>query len=355
VHATRDEARRQEAARRRPHSDLLSMTPAVSAQVERRPMHQLAHDIGERHLRAAREKLAGLTGPQRAQHLRDALRPMLGDIDPAASPRAEVVSRRALSTADVEAVSLAVEDGIDVPMLLLMPKGAKAVATVVAVSQGGKERFLAHRSADLEALLRAGMAVCLADVRGTGETAPAQSAGENNALNSLAQREFDLGRSLLGSRLKDVRTVLAYLRTRPELDPRRIAVWGESFAPPNQSPLFLDEIETEMGPQIQYRADPTGAHLALLTGLYEPDVAAVAARGGLASYLSVLEDAFTYVPLDAIVLGIVKAGDISDVVSAIAPRSVLVGRQVNGRNILVDDASKAPQDVGAWLVSALRK
>jgi cephalosporin-C deacetylase-like acetyl esterase len=355
VNSLREEARRQEAARRRPHPDLLSMTPAASAQVERRKMHQLAHEIGERHLRAAREKLSALTGSARAQHLREALRPLLGGIDPVAAPRVEVLPRPPLSLADVEAVSLTVEDGIGVPMLLLLPKGAKSAPAVVAVSHGGKARFLAHRAAELEALLRAGIAVCLADVRGTGETSPAHTAGENNALNSLAQREFDLGRSLLGSRLKDLRGVLAYLRTRPELDPRRIAVWGESFAPPNEPPLFLDEIETEVGPQIQYRADPTGAHLALLAALYEPEVHAVAARGGLASYLSVLEDAFTYVPLDDIVLGIVKAGDISDWVSAIAPRPVLLAGQVNGRNILVDTASKAPEDLGEWFVSRLRK
>ena len=67
-------------------------------------------------------------------------------------------------------MSLTVEEGIDVPMLLLLPKGAKPAGAVVAVSQGGKERFLAHRAASIEALLRRGIAVCLADVRGTGET-----------------------------------------------------------------------------------------------------------------------------------------------------------------------------------------
>jgi hypothetical protein len=226
---------------------------------------------------------------------------------------------------------------------------------VVAVGQGGKERFLASRAPDLEALLRSGIAVCLADVRGTGETSPAQTAGENSALNSLAQREFDLGRSLLGSRLKDLRTVIAWLRTRPELDRRRIAVWGDSFAPPNPSPLFLDEIEYEVGPQVQYRADPAGAHLALLAGLYEPELHAVGARGGLKSYLSVLEDAFTYVPLDAIVPGILRTGDIPDIVGSIAPRQVLLEGQVDGRNIAVDAASRRPKGFAAWLVSAMQK
>ena len=40
--------------------------------------------------------------------------------------------------------------------------------------------------------------------------------------------------------------MLAYLRMRPEVDRRRIAVSGESFAQPNESPLFLDEIASEL-------------------------------------------------------------------------------------------------------------
>jgi hypothetical protein len=213
------------------------------------------------------------------------------------------------------------------------------VPVIVAVSQGGKERFLGNRTSDLQALLEARVAVCLADVRGTGETSPAQPAGENTALQGLAAREFDLARSLMGSRLKDLRTVLAYVRAQPELDRANVAIWGDSFAPPNESPLFLDEIEYESGPQIQYRADPSGAHLALLAALYEPSVRAVAARGGLAGYLTMLEEAFTYVPMDAVILGILKAGDIGDIAAAIAPRPLLLEALVNGRNIRPDAAA----------------
>ncbi|MBK9168390.1 MAG: acetylxylan esterase [Bryobacterales bacterium] len=333
----REEARRQEAQRRRPHADLLSMTPQASAQVRRRKMHELARDLGERYLREARA--AG-------GDLRDRMRPMLGDIEPA-RPQAQTYRTETLPNGRLEAVALRVEDGIDVPLLLLTPRGARRAPVVVAVAQGGKARFLAHRGAEIEALLRAGAAVCLADVRATGETWPGES-----AVQSLAQREFDLGRNLMGSRLKDLRTVLAYLRTRPDVDARRVAVWGESFAPPNPAPLFLDELESESGPQIQHRADPTGAHLALLAALYEPGVRAVAARGGLSSYLSVLDDAVTYVPMDAVVLGILKAGDVEDLAAAIAPRPVLREGTVNGRNIA--DGPGPRTDVAAWLTASLR-
>jgi hypothetical protein len=289
----REEAARQERDRRRPHADLLSMTPEVSATLSRKKMHQLAYEMGERYLRAARERRQALDPKARAAQLRKELQPMLGDIEPALSPQAEGAWRRTLPGAEAEAVSLTVEDGIRVPLLLLRPQSGQPAPVVIAVAHSGKERFLASRTADVAKLLQAGIAVCLPDVRGAGETAPAPEGG---SYKSLAQREFDLGRNFLGSRLKDLRTVLAWLRTRPELDRSRMAVWGESFSPPNPADLWVDELEYEGSPQIQYRADPSGAHLALLAALYEDDVRAVVGRGALAGYLSGLGDAVTYAP-----------------------------------------------------------
>src|SRR5438309_794139 len=56
----REEARRQEAARRRPHADLLSITPAVSAGLNRKAMHRLAFDMGKEQVESARSRLRGL-------------------------------------------------------------------------------------------------------------------------------------------------------------------------------------------------------------------------------------------------------------------------------------------------------
>jgi pimeloyl-ACP methyl ester carboxylesterase len=339
-------------------------------------MHQLAYAMGTEMLDAARSRRQLQVAKERVQQLRDELSPMLGGIQPPVSAKAETVRRRALTKADAEAVSLEVENGIRVPVYLLRPRGQEAVPVVVAVSQSGKERFLANRSKELEELLRAGFAVCLPDVRGTGETASNSELDDPDT--GPAMREFDLSRSLLGSRLKDLRAVLAYLRTRTDIDRKRIAVWGDSFAPVNPKNLWLDEIEFEAGPHIQHSADPLGAHLALLAALYEEDVRAVAARGGLAGYLTVLEDAFTYVPMDSIVWGILKSGDIADIAAALAPRPVALSGLVNGRNILVegaeiekafDPAKRAYQSAGAasrltfgaeskniaaWLIAALK-
>jgi hypothetical protein len=202
---------------------------------------------------------------------------------------------------------------------------------VVAVTKGGKDRFLTGRSAEIEALLHAGVAVCLPDLRGAGETAPEpdwQNSGE-----SMAEMEMALGNTLLGARVKDLRTVLAYLRGRKEIDASRIALFGDSFAPANPRDLFLDELEQEAGPQIQYHAEPLGASAALLAGLFEPDLRAVAARGGLASYLSVVEHAFAYLPMDDVVPGMLQVADLVDIAGAQAPRPALLEALVDGRNV----------------------
>ena len=37
-----------------------------------------------------------------------------------------------------------------------------------------------------------------------------------------------IGETLLGERLRDLRTVLAYLENRPDVAPRQIGLWGDS-------------------------------------------------------------------------------------------------------------------------------
>src|SRR6185295_5533489 len=114
-----------------------------------------------------------------------------------------------------------VEDGISVPALMLRPSGTQRVPVVVAVAQEGKERFLSDRAKAIEALIRAGVAVCLPDLRGTGETSPDFDRSDDGGHRAQADREFALGGNLIGARLKDLRTVLAYLGSRADIDGSR--------------------------------------------------------------------------------------------------------------------------------------
>jgi hypothetical protein len=160
--------------------------------------------------------------------------------------------------------------------------------------------------------------------------------------------------------------VFHYLASRPDIDPSKIALWGDSIAEANPDDFAFDQSEMqESGPFAQHQAEPMGASLALLTGLYEDRVAVVAATGGLVSFLSVLEDRFCHVPQDVIVPGIIEAADVPDIVAALNARPVLLERFVDGRNKIARHASwkassnlvsretEKPPGLVSWLASQL--
>jgi cephalosporin-C deacetylase-like acetyl esterase len=332
----REAARISELERRRPELELRSISPAVAAQLPRRPLHKIVGQIALRQLQTARARRSTLSPAERRSELRKELAHVLGDIEPATNWRAETLWTRSISTASVEGLALDVEDGIAVPIMLIRPTGTDRRPVVVALAQGGRERFLSDRPAAVAALLRAGIAVCLPDLRGTGETSPDDDRSDLGTQQTLALRELSLDNALVGARLKDLRTVLAYLGRRSDIDKQRIALWGDSFAPPNPRELFVDEIQWEAGPQIQHIAEPLGAHLALLAALYDDQIRAVAALGGLDGYFSVLGHAVAYTPADVIVPRILQVGDIPDIAAALAPHPLLMARCLNGSNVLLD-------------------
>ena len=182
--------------------------------------------------------------------------------------------------------------------------------------------------------------MCLPDVRGTGETSPDAGRGPDSEEVTLAATELMLGSTLLGSRLKDLRTLIAYLGRLPQIDPQHIGLWGDSHATANPLRFLLDELPGwQIGPEIQQQAEPLGGLLAMLGALYESNVRAVAVRKGLVGYLSLLEDRFAYVPFDIIVPGVLEVGDIAELAATLSPRPILLEGLVDGRNRLVTDAA----------------
>lgn len=369
----------EEYHRVRPDSDLMCLTPQAAAERRPKTASQIAMSLAESRLSAARSKAAGLPPTQRLENLRKVLQGKLGDIEPDANVSSRSLWKRQFSNFTVESIALNPVPGIALPMFVIDPpaNGVKRFPVVVAFAQNGKAGFLSHRRAELSALLKQGVAICLADVRGTGELAPI--APHDSGLESLAATELMLGNTGLGARLKDARSVLRYIAQRQDFDGQRLVIWGDSFARLNPAGLVLDQsLKQQPGPQAIEQADPLGSLLALLTTLYEDNVRAVVARGGLISYLSVLRDRFTYVPQDAIVPGILERADIPDIVGAIAPRAELLENFVDGRNrllsasavneqlrpapayasplqLLVRDQAEKPQDMAYWVVSQLSK
>jgi cephalosporin-C deacetylase-like acetyl esterase len=343
----------QEPDDRRPESELLAYTPELAKKVEQRPVHELAGEIGRGVLTRVRATLDPLDGPARIEWLRKEWAAVLGSTEPNRAPASVLNRTGRVAGASFEAVTLETEPGISVPLLFLNAQRTSPRAPVaVVVANAGKEAIWRSRSREIRQLLRTGVSVCLADVRGTGETAPDARRGPQSGEVSIHATELMLGSSLLGGRLKDVRTVLAYLRTRPDVDSSRLAMWGESHSPANPKRLLLDESPNwQIGPDVQYEADPLGALLALFTALYEPDVRAVAGRGGLVSFESIFEDAFAYVPGHIIIPGMLRAGDLPDIRRALAGKRILMHASVDAKNRVLAD-HQAP-DVAIWLVGQL--
>jgi cephalosporin-C deacetylase-like acetyl esterase len=317
---------------RRPAQELICLTPEAVRDFKPRPVHELVAQLGADRAAAARQRLAKLPADKRRRALRREWRRLLGDGEPSADTKSTTRDSRKLGTVIVERVVLRSERDIVVPLLLLrpIPREKEKPAVVVGLAQGGKQQFLRERPEVIARLLAGGMAVCLPDVRGVGETSPGGARGRTSASTALSSSELMLGQTLLGARLRDLAAVLRYLRGRSDLDRGRIALWGDSFAPINppdrnlQVPLDAEKLPGQ--------AEPLGGLLALFGALFDDRVRAVYVHGGLTGFQSILNSPFCYVPHDIIVPGALTAGDLCDVAAALAPRPLRLEALVDGLN-----------------------
>jgi dienelactone hydrolase len=234
------------------------------------------------------------------------------------------------------------EPGIQVPLLLFLPAGKPGDAhpTVVCVASDGKAAFLRERSREIAELLTAGAAVCLADLRGCGETGDGSGRGQQSSITAHSATEMMLGGTMVGARLRDLRSVLFWLRTHGRIDPQCIALWGDSFTPPLpadatfQFPRRIDDRPPE--------SDPMGSLVVLLAALEDEKVRAVYAHGGIVSYLSVLDSPFVQLPHDCVVPDVFHTGDLPELAASLAPRPVRLEGLVDGvHRIVTEDRLKA--------------
>jgi dienelactone hydrolase len=258
---------------------------------------------------------------------------------PAQLPPAEVESTKVDDSGPflrIERIVLHVEREIRVPVLLLLPPQSAErgrFPIVVGVAQEGNARFLKGRSEAIARLLSAGVAVCLPDLRGVGETSPGLGRDRASIATTISSTEQMLGGSILASQLLDLRLVLGYLGGRCDLDGKRIAIWGEGFARPNPHDQNL---AVPLDVEQPHQAEPLGGILAALAPAFHSDVAAVVVRGGLVSYRSLLDSPFCCVPHDAVVfLG--KEIDLPLAYAARSPRPLRIEGLVDGLNRRVAD------------------
>jgi hypothetical protein len=367
---------------RRKPEELEALTPETARKIQARPVHYIAAELGQERATAAWTELEELDSSRRSAWLRAKWQSLLGNSLPAGKPRILSINQanEPANTLQIERVLLETEPEVVVPLIILSDsRSEKPKPVVIALAQEGKAGFLKHHAEPIAQLLNDGIALCLPDVRGTGETRLSPSRGRTSEDTSSSSAELMLGGTTVGARLRDLRSVLQYLRTRRDLDGRRLAVWGDSFAPSNaperdlKLPLGIrDEVAS---------SEPLGSLLALLLALYEQDVRGVYARGGLVGFQSVLSSPFLYLPHDVMIPGVLTAGDLGALAASVAPRSLALVGMVDGlnrvadakaveatyagtrkvyqatgaRNKLVLAAAEDAPDLAPWLIEALKK
>lgn len=315
----------KEAQDRRPAEDLL-------CGVKVPPLHEVADALGRERAAAA---------PRGAEALRAAWSRVLGPVEPG---EAKVVTHGQGRFGERQVERLSFDH---VPFLLIRPAGAGRRPAVVAFAQEGKETLLKKRAEAIQILLEGGAAVALVDLRGTGETDFSRgSRGRSSGATSVSSGELMLGRTMVGLRLRELRTVLRYLRGREDVE--GIALWGDSFAPalPKDRP-----VEVPLDADLPSHAEPMGGVVAVLCALFE-DIQGVYAAGGLTSFGSVLRSPFVYIPHDLVVPGALTTGDIPAVVEALK----IPLRQdgwVDGLNRR--DSEPDPKEGARWLLGVLKR
>lgn len=322
-----------------PSSELVCLTDAARSSVKPKSLNEVMVQVGEERVSAARKELTGKSKGDRVAAHRALWTKVLGSVSPQAAPKVLNQTRDDAVTggAVVERVVLEVEPGFVVPVLVLSPSaGSGRKPVVVAIAQGGKAGFLQHRSSDVTALVQSGTVVVLPDVRGTGESRAGSSRGRDSSGTNHSSNLLLFGETLLGERLRDVRSVLQYVRARGDVDAQRVAIWGDSFAATNTANTDFKVPHAVDGRPLE--CEPAGAMLALLAGLFDDGVRAVCARGGLASYHGMLTHYAVHVPHDAAVPGTLKTGDVADLAASLAPRALRLESFVNHLNLPVSTA-----------------
>ena len=337
----------EEYSKNRTRDELTCWTEDARKELKPKKLHEVLDELVLDRIFAGVRRDKGLKPEEAFQAEKKAWAAALGNIEPAAKP--EVLEKKAAKIPGGACIPFAldVEPGIVVPGLLLLPLNAKGkLPLVVMVAQGGKAGFLKQRGDAIEAFLKAGVAVCLVDVRGTGETQPGTSAGRGSSRTSVSQTNLILGQPVLGAQLRDLRTVLRWVRTRDGIDATRMAVWGDSFAGTNAADAKF-AVPQDADPTATF-SEPNAGAIAGFAGVFE-EVAVIYTRGQLAPQ-TLFTSPYLYYPHEAIVPGVSSLGG-----WLTSGRAVRREGGADGLNRLVGDKPSAPTDAAKWVVEQLKK
>ena len=176
----------------------------------RRPYFDVIAEIGEERAEALGRFVAELSEEAKGVRLREEWTKRLGDLAADLDPQVTHYQKGTPGTVRVERFGLQLADGITLPVVLMW-RGERNAMTVL-LAQQGKAAVVRHMSERIEALLQE-RAVCLVDVRGTGEIGMEEPRGARSKASGRAATALMVGDSILGMQIRDLRSVIGYLRT----------------------------------------------------------------------------------------------------------------------------------------------
>ncbi len=258
-------------------------------------------------------------------------------LDTTAPPELKATERRSVQAEgdiSIERWMLTSSDGLQIPACVAIPQKIEG-PTVVAICSKGKQTFWKERTDDVARWLQSGRVVCVVDPRGIGESRLSDGHGRRSGSTSSSSTELMLGSTLLGQQLSDVRAVLKWLRSRPELKSSGFELQGDSLVPANP-PEALFRQPRDNDDALPAVSQPAAPLLALLTGLYEDDTTAISTIGGLVSWDSLLESYLVLTSHASLVPDACLTGEISTLIAAQQPKcKVTTTNTVDGWNRLV--------------------
>ena len=279
-------------------------------------------DVNMRTLALARadELAAARAGSQTSADIHNVARSLIqwdpADSDPASSFQLPV-SGFQIWTHDWQQLLLASEPGIELPATLLLPRESDTrAAAILHFDDAGRNRLLYRNGLLARAvgfLEREGphAAVLTVDLRGWGDSTPAvypyEMAGWGGVDRYLAYATAALGDPVLAMRARDGLAALAYLRSRPEIDPARIVVTGCGL----------------------------GGVVALLVAAADGDTAGLITWDALVSFRSLIRTTNYRWPADAFLPNVLLYCDLPELVAALACPAVILNPR-DGEGLAVD-------------------
>ena len=192
-------------------------------------------DVNMRTLSAARARRLAEGWDQRPEAIRRAAAQVAGARGPATPAEVEEGEPFQVWVHHWRSLMLRPEPGIEVPATLLEPAEGAPGPYLLHVDDHGRHRLMERQGPLMAAIRflergRRAAGLLAVDVRGWGDTTPAlypyEMAGWGGVDRYLAYTGAALGDPVMAMRIRDCLAALAFLRSRPGVDPERLVLTG---------------------------------------------------------------------------------------------------------------------------------